>query len=133
VTGWDIVQSLVYLGEATAVAGDSCEARRIFLEALRLAMEAQIPPLALDALLGLAHLEAEAGNAEQALALSRCVSTHPASTHEAKERAQSLSALLGSQLPPHRVEAVQAQARARSFDATVAELLLSASNRQPHT
>ncbi len=123
VTGWDIVLSLVYLGEAKAAAGDVSEARLIFLDALRLAMEAQVTPLALDALTGLAYLQARAGEAERALELSICVLSHAASTHEAKARAEGLRAQLESQMTPQQIEAVRAQTQARSLDALVKELL----------
>jgi tetratricopeptide (TPR) repeat protein len=123
VTGWDIVQSLVYLGEATGAAGDSSEARRIFLEALHLAMEAQATPLALDALVGLAQQQARAGEAQQALELSMCVLNHPASTQEAKDRAQQLRGQLEPQLTLQQVEAVQERAQTKTFAALVTELL----------
>jgi predicted ATPase/transcriptional regulator with XRE-family HTH domain len=123
VTGWDIVQSLVYLGEATAEAGDSSEAGSIYLDALQLAMEVQVISLALDALTGLAHLQARNGRAEGALELIFCVLSHPASTQETKDRAGQLSAQLESQLTPQQVEAVQARAQARTLDALVTELL----------
>lgn len=130
VTGWDIVLSLVYLGEIKAAAGDSLEARRIFLEALPMALEVQAIPLALDALIGLAYLDAQAGQAEQALELSICVLCHPASIQEAKDRAEELGAELETQLTPQQIEVAQASARAKSFDALVAELLDS-SPRDP--
>ncbi|HRV93698.1 MAG TPA: helix-turn-helix domain-containing protein, partial [Anaerolineae bacterium] len=69
VTGWDIVLSLIYFGEIKAAAGDFLEARRVFLETLPMALDVQAIPLALDALIGLAHLAARAGQAEQALEL----------------------------------------------------------------
>jgi paraquat-inducible protein B len=125
VTGWDIVQSLVYLGQATAAAGDSFEARRIYLDALYLALEAQATSLAPDALVGLAHLQARAGEAQQALELSICVLSHSASTQEAKDRAQQLRTQLESQLTPQQVESVQARTQAKTFAALVTELLNS--------
>ncbi len=108
-TRWDIVRSLVYLGEATTAAGDPFEARRIFLQALQMALEVQAIPLALDALVGLAYLATQAGQAEQAVELSICVLCHPASTQEAKDRAEQLIAELETQLTPEQIEAAKAQ------------------------
>jgi tetratricopeptide (TPR) repeat protein len=125
VTGWDIIQSLVYLGEATAAGGDLSEARRIYLDALRQAIAAGATSLALDVLVGLADLGAQAGEAEGALGLSICVVGHSASTQETKDRAGQLRAQLESQLAPGQVEAVQARAQARPFDAVVQEILES--------
>jgi cytochrome c553 len=123
VTGWDIVLSLVYLGEIKAAAGDLLEARRIFLEALPLALEVQAIPLALDALMGLAYLAARTGQAEQALELSICVSCHPASTQEAKDRAEQLGVELEPQMTAQQLEIAQARAQTKSLEATVRELL----------
>ncbi len=124
VTRWDIVLSLVYLGEIKAAAGDFLEARRIFLETLPMALKFQAIPLALDVLVGLAYLAAQAGQAEQAVELSMCVLCHPASTQEAKERAEQLIAELEPQLTPEQLEAFQSQeAEVEMFDATVTKLL----------
>jgi tetratricopeptide (TPR) repeat protein len=120
---WDIARSLIYLGEAAAAAGDSSEARRNFLDALQLAMEVQAIPLAMDVLTGLAYLQAQAGEAEQALELAICVLCHPASTQEAKERAEQLVAELETQLMSEQLEAVQARAQVTSFEALVTEFL----------
>ena len=111
VTGWDVVQSLVCLAEVALAAGDVPEARRVYLDALRMAVEAQAMPLALDALLGLAYLQAQAGEAEQSLEMLLCVSHHTASTAEAKDRAEHLRAELEGQLTPGQIEGVSAQAK----------------------
>jgi tetratricopeptide (TPR) repeat protein len=123
VTGWDIIRSLVYLGEATTAGGDLSEARRIYLDALRQAIAAGATSLALDVLVGLADLQARAGEAEGALALLLCILSHSASTREAKDRAGQLRAQLESQLTPGQVAAAQERARAVTFDALVTELL----------
>jgi predicted ATPase/transcriptional regulator with XRE-family HTH domain len=121
VTGWDIVLSLVFLGEAAVAAGDVSEARRIFLDALRQGMEAQTVPLALDALTGLAHVFAWAGETERALEFSIHVLHHSASTQDAKDRAEQLRLELESQLTRQQIEAVWAQAK--TFEAIVDEVL----------
>jgi predicted ATPase len=121
VTGWDIVLSLVYLGEAAVAAGDMSEARRIFLDALRQAMEAQTTPLALDALTGLAHVLAWAGETERAWEFSTCVLDHSASTQDAKDRAEQLRQQLESQWTQQQIEAVWAQAK--TFEAVMEEIL----------
>jgi len=121
VTGWDIVLSLLYLGEIKAAASDFSEAKRIFLEALPMALEVQAIPLVLDALIGLAFLAAQAGQVEQAMELVTCVSCHPASTQETKDRAGQLAAELETELPAQQIEVVQAQAK--SLESMVRKLL----------
>ena len=82
--------------------------------------------LAIDVLAGLADLQARAGHAEHALELLACVLSHPASTREAKDRA--VRAQLEPQLTPGQMEAVQARAQVKTFDALVAELLTAGLN-----
>lgn len=123
ITGWDVVRTLTYLGEALAAAGDAAEARRIFLDALREAAEVRATPLALDALVGLARLQAGAGEAEAAAEMAASVLGHRASTHEARERARDLQAQLAGQLAPRQVEAACTRAAGRSLEETVERAL----------
>lgn len=120
---WDVVRSLTYLGEATAAAQDWSEARRIFLDALRLGMELQATPLALDALIGLAHVQSEADQAEQAMELSVRVEGHAAGTQDCKDRAGRLRAALQQRLPAEEIQAAQARARANALEVRVEEIL----------
>jgi len=122
-TRWDIAQSLIYLGEIKAVEGDLLEARQIFFEALPMALEVQAIPLALDALVGLAYLQAQAGEVEQALELSICIVSHTASALDTKDRAGQLLMELEAQLTPQQIGVAQASVRAKSFDELVIELL----------
>lgn len=119
VMGWDVVRSLVYLGEATASGGDQPGARHYFLEALRLAVEAGALPLALDALVGLSQLYFDSDEAEHALVFCFFVMSHPASTHEALERAGLLVTQAEQQLNPEVVAAAQARAKTLSLAAIV--------------
>ena len=91
IEGWDIARSLTYLAEATMALGDLNEARPIYLDALRLAMNINAAPIAMDSLLGLAHIDWRVGNAERAFELSSFVLGHSASTQEVKKRANQIS------------------------------------------
>ena len=122
-TGWDIAQALVYLGEAAVAAGDLVDARRIFLDALREATEAQTALLSVDALIGLAHVQAVTGQIPRAVEISRCVLSHSASAQPTKDRAEQLLAQLEPRLAPQQVEAARAWAQAASLETLVAELL----------
>ncbi|MCA9944770.1 MAG: tetratricopeptide repeat protein [Ardenticatenaceae bacterium] len=89
--------SLINLGEVTSQLGEVAAARRAFHEALRLSMEIQASPLALDALVGVAGLLAQDEQRSQALQLLRLAYHHPASTRETQEKAgQQLAALAES-------------------------------------
>lgn len=119
----DVVWSLIYLGETATGGGDPSEASQIFLDALSMSMETRAIPVTQDALVGLAYLQAQAGEIEQVLKLSVCVASHTASPQEAKDRAGPLRVELEVQLTPQQIEMAQANAQTTSFDLLVRELL----------
>jgi predicted ATPase len=121
--GWDIAKTLIYLGEAHAMAGERPEARTTLLEALRLAHDIHSSPLTLDALLGLADLDAQAGDVEKAWQLADCVARHAASTAKARARAARLCAETEARLTPEQCEALQCRASATSFQSVVQKLM----------
>jgi tetratricopeptide (TPR) repeat protein len=118
-TGWDFVLSFIYLGEAKQAAGETQDAMRIFLDALRLGIEVQSISLALEAVAGLASLQARAGKDEEALELSHYVLNHVSSAQQAKERAARLILEADAQLAPEQAQA----ARERSQDLSLEAIL----------
>jgi len=121
--GWDIARTLGYLGDATLLAGNAVDAGKVYRDALRVSLEAKSIPIALDVLVGLAHVRARSGNSELALELCRHILNHPASTHEAKDRAHQLSKELEARQAPQQIEAARARARTKPFDKIVEEIL----------
>jgi predicted ATPase/transcriptional regulator with XRE-family HTH domain len=132
VTGWDIVQSLIYLGEVEIAAGEWSEARQIYLDALRLGVDARVTPLVLDALMGLARLQARAGKSDQALAYSLCVLDHRASTHETKDRASQLIKQLESEMSSHQFDVVVERSRLQILETIIPEILGEADPNPSH-
>jgi hypothetical protein len=63
---------------------------------------------------------------EHALELLLIVLNHPASFQETKDRASDLRADLEAQLTPTLIEAIQAHAGEKTFDAVVEDLLKEA-------
>ncbi|MFL5801327.1 MAG: BTAD domain-containing putative transcriptional regulator [Roseiflexaceae bacterium] len=129
----EIAVSLNYLGYVTCALGDYPAAKQHFLAALQTATEDEVPPLALDALVGLATLlghqpaeEPAPGMARRkagAVELLALVLTHPASSQEIKDKAQRLQAELAADLPPQVVAAAQASGQARKLAEVVAEIV----------
>jgi predicted ATPase/transcriptional regulator with XRE-family HTH domain len=124
--GWDIARTLIYLGDATLMSGDLTEARINYLDALRLSIEANAIPLALDALSGLGSLQAQTGEAGEALMLCYYILDHPASEEDTKSRAEGLRAALEAALSPEQVESARANARQKPFEWIVKETLETA-------
>ena len=88
--GWDIALSLIYLGDAVRLSDNLDEARKIYQRALQIALDAHSTPIALQTLLGLAHLCAQTDEPERAFELSYYISEHPSSTQETIEQAGEL-------------------------------------------
>ncbi len=114
---------LAEMGGSILALGDDTEAVRVWREALRIATEINGIPVALEALAGFASLQAKQGDMEHALELLLIVLNHPASLQETKNRAARLRAELEAQLTSQMVEAAQARAQAKTFEAVVDEVL----------
>src|SRR5439155_13702548 len=85
-----LAQTLNRYGQSLIAQADGPMARRCFLEALAVARSAQITPIVLDGLLGVAALQAEEGNLESALEVVLHVLQDPAHTQGVHKRAEQL-------------------------------------------
>ena len=117
---------LSHQGYNSLALGDVTDAQDSFIVVLRLAREGGFIPLALDALVGIASLHVKQGDMEDALELLSIVLDHPSSIQDTRNRAAHLRIELEAQLTEQQVEAVQAQARAKTFEAAVDEVLKQA-------
>ncbi len=87
----------VMLGYNALRLGQPLEARQHFLEGLRIAREVAAKPIQLDVLIGLAELDLQQGQFQQALPMLRLAVQHPATSAEARGRAHQLLASLPSE------------------------------------
>ena len=121
--GWDIARSLTYLGDAAMMAGNLGEAKKYYREALRLSVEANAIPIALDGLLGLAALQAQAGSVEHPLVQCYYVLSHASSEEATKSRAEQLCRSLEPRLSLEQVKTAKLLAQKDTFDMITAEAL----------
>jgi len=126
--GWDIALSLYYLGEAAMMEGNLTEARKIFLKALRISFDANSIPIALDSLLGLAQLHAQAGKTEQALELAYHILNHPSITQETRDRAIQLSNETEKLLTNTKINAIKKDTLSQSVEEIVKHFTLEGIN-----
>jgi tetratricopeptide (TPR) repeat protein len=119
----NMARVLSHQGYNSLARGDDIDAQNSFLAVLRLVREGGFTPFALDALAGVASVQAKQGDREHALELLLVVSNHPASLQESKDRADQLRVELEMQLTPAQIEAIQAHAAKKTFDAVVGDLL----------
>lgn len=122
---WGVTFSAARLGDVARALGQHQAAGDHFSQALRLAMEIEAVPLALDALVGMAALRLEAGGLEpeRVLAILTLVLNHPAGSRENQDRAAGLLAGLEPQLAVEAVAAAWAGAQALTLEMAVEEVL----------
>ncbi len=118
-----VAQGLAEMGRSIVALGNEAEAGRVWRESLRIAAETHGIPVALEALAGLASLQAKQGDMEYALELLLIVLDHLAGIQETRDRAAQLRTELEAQLPSQQVKAIQERAQAKTFEAAVDEVL----------
>jgi len=119
----DVAQGLGEMGRSLFALGEDAEAGRVWRESLRIAAETRGTHVVLDALVGLASLDVKRGNMGHAFELLLIVLNHTASMQDTKNRAAHLRAELEARLTSQQVEAAQARAQSKTFEAVVEEAL----------
>jgi hypothetical protein len=112
--------ALIGLGWVALHSEDWSATRDHFATAFPLIEQLETAPQALEALAGIAHWQARAGQPEQALALIGLVQHHPSSYQESKDRLVALETEVRTQLPPAQVQAALVRGRESELWATVA-------------
>jgi tetratricopeptide (TPR) repeat protein len=119
----DVARLLAEMSRSVFALGDEAEAERGWHESLRITNETRGAWVALEALVGIASLQAKRGECEQALELLLIVLNHPASIQETKDRAAHLRAEVEAQLTPSQIESIQANREEETLESVVKELL----------
>jgi tetratricopeptide (TPR) repeat protein len=119
----EVARVLAEMGHSLLALGDDIEAERIWRESLSIATETHGSPVALEALGGLARLQAKRGDTQQALGFLLIVLNHPASVQETKDRAARLYIELESQSTSLQVNAAHLWARSQTLETAVGEVL----------
>lgn len=91
---WDIAWALTQLGKAAIASEEWGQANDLLKRAIKLSLEAQALPQAIDAALELTDCFVHQERYEEAMTLLLSAMEHPASTEEAKQRADELKSKL---------------------------------------
>ena len=116
-------QALMEEGLACALAGELGEAKRVYVEALRLSREIESMPLMLEALAGVAELNLQTGSYEQASELSSFLRSHPSSTHETRDRADRIVRCTREYLTEGQIQEITRNMFGETLDQRVKALL----------
>jgi tetratricopeptide (TPR) repeat protein len=121
-----VAATLGHLGQVLAVSGEHrhAEARHYFRQALELATELQVAPIALEVCVGVAQLLAQTEEIEQAVELLALVEQHETSTFETKKKARQSLAELVDRLLPETAQAAQARGQTRDVWGATQDLLV---------
>ena len=106
--------------------GDDARARQCFANTLQHTVQNQARPIGLDALVGMAHLKARAGQPEEALVLLALVRSHPSSHYDSREKARQLWDELAAELPADLVARAEARGRELDLEKTATAILAEA-------
>jgi len=118
-----LAQTLNRYGQSLIAKADWPMAQRCFLEALAVAKHAQITPLVLDGLLGMAALQAEEGNVESALEVVLHILQDPAHTQGVHNRTEQLRTDLEVHLTDQQIDVIRARVQDKALDVLVQNLL----------
>ena len=102
--------------------GELAEAKRLFQDDLLYMLDTDSKPVGLDALVGIAHLESQAGRVSRALELLTLVKHHSASTYETREKASKMWDELAAELSPDVVAEAEVRGRELNLWETAMEL-----------
>ena len=119
---WDIAWALTQLGKTANASEDWSEAQHLLKRAIKLALEAQALPQAIDAALELADHHIHLGHINHALELILPALQHPASTEGAKQRGAQLKASLERQISSEQLEALERQAKPETLETVLARM-----------
>jgi hypothetical protein len=91
------------------------EAKQYFRQALELAISYRLTPIALDVCVGVAQLQAQAGETERAIELLTLAAHHAASTFATKEKARRLLVTTIDQMSPEAPQVARSPGRDRDL------------------
>ncbi len=116
---WSLSRALNLFGSFKLEEDEPTQALHFYLDALKVACKAQAYANALDALTGIAALQATNQNDLLAVELTMHILQDPNATHQAQDTCNRLVKELKARLTPEQIKAVKASVRAQSFDQIV--------------
>ena len=99
------------------------EAQQYFHDALQISVDTELIPLTLLALVGIARLQSQRGNIDEALRLLSLVRHHPNAVGDVKQQTESFLAELKDKLPMDKVDTGLEQGKKLNLETVIAEIL----------
>ena len=118
---WSLSLGLVELCRALLRASAYGLAEQHALEALKIALDTGYTPIALEALVILASVDAGQGRTAEAMILITHILQHPASKQDTREQAEALRSEIATGLAPTQMSELEERARMKAFEAFLNE------------
>ena len=118
-----IISSMNELGSALLLQGSLQEAKSYFVETIKMAAEDQLAPAIVEALIGIAAIQAHDKEFNAAYELVFHALNHPSIHPSIKERAKQLCTDLEIKIPPTVVKEIQELAQSKSLEEITNEIL----------
>ncbi|MEW6403756.1 MAG: BTAD domain-containing putative transcriptional regulator [Chloroflexota bacterium] len=127
---WCLTRVLNQTGYFALEWEDPIQAQGCFTEAIQIGLLANLRPLVLDALVGIAVLQSKKGSAAWAMELLAYVLQDAMTTQDTRTRAEQLHSELASRLSSQQIQSFQAHAKPGALDETINIVLNALSNEQ---
>ena len=118
-----LAQTLNHMGNTLLGMKEGEKAHLHFLKALRVALEAKITPVMLDALIGEAEVHMLDARLKTALEILTIVNTSSSKSQTAKVRTEKLIVAIEKKLSKPRAEEIKLQARNKNVNELAAEMI----------
>jgi predicted ATPase/transcriptional regulator with XRE-family HTH domain len=121
---WEMARVLSEIGRSTFALGNDSEAKRLWHEALRLSVETQGTPTAMEAIVGIANVQAKCGDHQKALRLLLFSISHSAIIPKTKVQAEQLVDELREKLTLEEFVSAQAFAAGSTVESVARHISL---------
>jgi len=118
-----IVSSMTELGHALLLQGSLQEAEFYYIETIKLATDDRLLPAIVEALTGIATIQAQEEKIDSAYELAFYVLNHSATYPLIKERAQQLCSDLEPRLTPEQTESIQTAIQDKTIEGIIEQVL----------
>ncbi len=118
-----LAQTLNHMGNTLLGMQEGEKAHLHFMKALRVALDAKISPVMLDALIGEAEVHILDADLEKALEILSVMNASSSKSQTAKERTEKLIVAIEKELSKPRIEEIKLQARNKSVNELAAEMI----------
>lgn len=119
----NLAQTLNHMGNTLLGMKEGEKARLHFLKALRVALDAKITPVMLDAMIGEAEVHILGTHLEKALEILTVVNASSSKSQTAKDRAKKLIVAIEKEFSKPRAEEIKLQARNKNVNELAAEMI----------